>query len=163
MFHEMKVLGFTIDPIAGSPMVILKDEKGDSTLPVWLKTVEVLAIAAELILLDSSARSDRKDLMTHLMEKNGASIGAIVIDRLADGTFTPFVKFIQQGEELAVEVSMCEAIITSLKYRKPMMVGDDVLERGAMIADGDCNGTTETDARRFVEFLDNLDPATLGK
>ncbi|MCM2357699.1 MAG: bifunctional nuclease family protein [Geobacteraceae bacterium] len=163
MYLEMTVFGFTMDSLAGRPVVILKDAKDSNTVPIWLSTSEALSIAAELMLWDSSGRSSRKDLMTLLLENTGTEIGSIVIEGLSDGVFTALVMFLRNGEELPVAVRPCEAIITALKYKMPIRVAEEVLQRASVLAMSDEELARENNVRRFTEFLENLDPATLGK
>lgn len=163
MYLEMTVFGFTMDSLAGRPVVILKDARDSNTVPIWLSTSEALSIAAELMLWDSSGRSGRKDLMTLLMENTGTEIGSIVIEGLSDGVFTALVMFMRNGEELPVAVRPCEAIITALKYKMPIRVAEEVLQRASVLAMSDEEVARENNVRRFTEFLENLDPATLGK
>jgi uncharacterized protein len=163
MYLEMKVFGFTMDSIANRPVVILKDAKENNTVPIWLSTNEALSIASELVLWDSSGQGGRKDLMTLLMARTDTVIGSIVVEGLKDGAFTAVVKFIRNGEELPVVVRPCEAITAALKYKMPILVAEEVLERATVLAMSEEELARENNARRFVEFLENLDPATLGK
>lgn len=159
MYLEMTVFGFAIDSIANRPMVILKDAKDSNTIPIWLATSEALSIAAELILWDCG----RRDLLTLLMENTETEIGSIAIDGVNEGVFSAMVKFFRDGEELRVDVRPCEAIIAALKYKMPIMVAEEVLERASVLALNNEELARENNARRFVEFLENLDPAALGK
>ncbi len=163
MYLEMSVFGFTIDSLANRPVVILKDAIGSNTVPIWLNAGEALSIAAELILWDSTARSGRKDLMTLLMNNMETEIGSISLEGGDDGAFTASVRFIRSGEELSVAVRPCEAIIAALKFKLPIMMAEEVLQRSAVLAISDEEMAGENNARRFTEFLENLDPATLGK
>jgi hypothetical protein len=43
------------------------------------------------------------------------------------------------------------------------MVADDVMARASVLAMTDETIARENDARRFVDFLENLDPTDLGK
>jgi hypothetical protein len=43
------------------------------------------------------------------------------------------------------------------------MVADEVMARGSMLAMNDETIARENDARRFIDFLENLQPADLGK
>ena len=129
MYLEMSVFGFTIDSLANRPVVILKDAIGNNTVPIWLNAGEALSIAAELILWDSTARSGRKDLMTLLMDNMGTQIGSIAIEGGNNGVFTASVRFMQNGEELSVAVRPCEAIIAALKFKMPIMMAEEVLQR----------------------------------
>jgi uncharacterized protein len=163
MYHEMTVFGFTIDSIASRPVVILKDARGNNTMPIWISTSEAFAIAAELMLWDNSASTRTKDLMALFLEKTGTEIGAIIIKGLSNGVFSATVKFLCGDEEFLVEVRPCEAILAALKYKMPILVAEEDLQRASVVAMSGEELAGENNARRFVEFLDNLDPATLGK
>jgi bifunctional DNase/RNase len=163
MYHEMKVFGFTIDAIASRPVVILKDERDNNTIPIWMSTGEAFAIAAELVLWDTASGSGSKDLMALFLEMTGTEVGSIIIDGLNEGVFTASVKFLRGDEAFLVSVRPCEAIIAALKYKMPILVTDEVLQR-ASVADVNGDGlASENNARRFADFLEHLDPATLGK
>ncbi len=163
MYVEMTVFGFTLDSIAGRPVVILKDARDSNTIPIWISTTEAFAIASELMLWDGSTNSRTRDLMALFLEKTGTEVGAIIIEGLTNGVFTASVKFLRGDEEFLVEVRPCEAIMAALKYKMPILVSEDVLQRASVVAMNDEELAGENNARRFVEFLDNLDPATLGK
>ena len=162
MYCEMKVFGFAVDTIANRPVVLLKDAADDNTIPLWLSTSEALVMSAELVLWESTARSGRKDLMTLLLDRTGTEIRAIVVEGLKDGVFAASVKFIRDGDELSVDVRPCEAIIAALKYKMPILVAVEVLERAAGMAMSE-EIAEESNARRFTEFLENLDPSSLGR
>ena len=163
MYLEMTVFGFTMDAIANRPVVILKDARDEKTIPIWMSTAEAFAIAAELILWDGSSSGRTKDLLALFLEKTGTGIVAIMIEDLNDGVFTARVKFLRDEEEFLVGVRPCEAIMAALKYKMPILVSEEVLERAAVLSMSSGELAGENNARRFAEFLDNLDPATLGK
>jgi len=163
MYHKMKVFGFTLDTIAQRPVVILKDAEGNNTVPIWISSLEAASIAAELISCDVSSQNGRGDLLTALLEKMEMSVATISIDNLHDGVFTASVRFDRQGGEVRLDVRPYEALLISLKYKQPVMVADEVMARASMLAMDDETIARENDARRFVDFLENLDPAELGK
>jgi bifunctional DNase/RNase len=163
MYHEMRVFGFTIDAIANRPVVILKDVQDNNTIPVWISTTEAFAIAAELVLEDNPAGRRKRGLMPLFLEKTGTRVGSICIEGLHDGVFTASVKFLRGDEEFPVEVGASEAIRVALGYRMPILVAEDVLQQASLVAMSGEELAGELNARRFTEFLDNLDPATLGK
>ncbi len=163
MYHEMKVFGFAVDSIAGRPVVILKDDCDDNTVPVWISTTEAFAIAAELVLWDGSSSGKAKDLLALFLEKADTEIGAVIIDGLNDGKFAARVKFLRGAEEFSVEVRPCEAIMAALRYKMSIQVAEEVLQRASVVEVSGEELAAEHNARRFAEFLDNLDPASLGK
>jgi len=159
----MKVFGFTLDAIAQRPVVILKDAEDNNTVPIWISSLEAASIAAELISCDVSSQNGRGDLLSALLEKMGMGVATISIDNLRDGVFTASVGFSSEGGEIRLDVRPYEALIISLKYKQPVMVADEVMARASMLAMDDETIARENDARRFVDFLENLDPAELGK
>ena len=163
MFHEMTVFGFTIDSIASRPVVILKDTRGNNPIPIWISTTDALAIAAELVLGGNSSGGKAKDLMSLFLEKTGTEIGAIIIGGLNNGLDIAHVKFLRGDEEFLVEVRPCEAIMAALKYKMQILVSEEVMERASVNAMSGEELGGENNARRFAEFLENLDPTTLGK
>jgi hypothetical protein len=144
-------------------VVLLKDPRDNDTIPIWISSSEAFAIAAELMLCDNSASSKTKDLMALFLEKTGTEISAIIIEGLSNGVFSAIVKFLRGDEEFQVEVRPCEAIMAALKYKMPILVAEEVLQRASVVTMNCEELAGENNARRFVEFLDNLDPATLGK
>jgi hypothetical protein len=159
----MKVFGFTLDTIAQRPVVILKDADDANTVPIWINSMEAVSIAAELISSDISAQNGRGDLLSKLLEKMDMKVTMISIDTLNDGVFSANVTVCCETGEIMLNVKPFEALIISLKYRLPVMVADEVMARGSMLAMSDETIARETDARRFIDFLENLQPADLGK
>ena len=163
MYHKMKVFGFTLDTLAHRPVVILKDGEDTHTIPIWISSLEAVSIAAELINGDMSSQNGRVDLLSLLLEKITMEVTAISIDSLNDGVFTASVTFRKKNGEVRINVRPSEALIISLKYKLPVLVADDVMARASMLAMTDETIARENDARRFVDFLEHLDPAELGK
>ena len=163
MYHEMTIYGFTLDAIARMPVIILKDAAGKNSLPIWINTQESVSLAGELISRDISSQSGRGDLLTNLLQRLKLTIGTVTIESLQDGIFTASVRFSGKGKDFTVDIHISEAMITALKYKLPVMVHEEVIKQASMLDFNEGNFSRETDARRFVDFLENLDPAALGK
>jgi len=164
MYLEMKVFGFALDAIAHMPVIILKDADEKHAVPVWIGTSESVNFAAEFVGREVSLRNGRKDLFTLLIERLGMSIASIVIESLHEGVFTASVRLASaDGEEMRLELHVSEAMLLSLKYRVPVMVNSDLLTQVSTLDMSEESFAQENNARRFVDFLDQLDPATLGK
>lgn len=162
MYHKMKVFGFALDTLAQRPVIILKDDDGGNTVPIWIGSMEVLTIAAELIGGDKMP-SGRDDLLSKLLERLGMRVEKISIDTLNDGVFTATVTVSGEKDDLSLDVRPYEALAISLKYALPILVSDEVMERGSLLAMSDETIARENDARRFIDFLEKLDPSDLGK
>jgi len=163
MYIEMKVFGFALDSIAQMPMILLKDAKEEHTIPVWIGTSESVSFAAEFVGREVALRNGRKDLLGSLLERLGMHIIGIFIESLSGGVFTASVGLAAAaGEELRVEVHVSEALLLSLRYRMPVQVESELLSQVSTL-DMSEDIAEETNARRFIDFLDQIDPTTLGK
>ena len=164
MYVEMKVYGFALDAIAHMPVIILKDADEKHAVPVWISTSESVTFAAEFVGREVSLRNGRKDLFASLIDRLGMSIASIVIESLDDGVFTASVRLAVEGaEEMRLEVHVSEAMLLSLKYRVPVLVNSDLLTKVSTLDMSEESFAQENNARRFVDFLDQLDPSSLGK
>ena len=164
MYLEMKVYGFALDAIAQMPVIILKDADEKHAVPVWIGTSESVTFAAEFVGREVSLRNGRKDLFTSLIERLGMSIASIVIESLKDGVFTASARLAAaEGEEMRLDIHVSEAMLLSLKYRVPILVNRDQLSQVSTLDMNEEGFAQENNARRFVDFLDQLDPSSLGK
>lgn len=163
MYHKMKVFGFALDTLAQRPVVILKDAEESNTIPIWIGSLDALTIAAELIGGDSTSHAGREDLLSKLLDKMEMRVEKVSIDSLNDGVFSATVTLGSGTGEIRLDVRPFEALAISLKYTLPVLVSDEVMERGSLLAMSDETIARENDARRFIEFLEKLDPSDLGK
>lgn len=163
MYYRMKIYGFALDAIAQMPVIILKDEAGDITVPIWIGHQESVSVAVELINRDLIAQSGRGDLLTALTQQLGILIDSITIESLREGIFTTSVTFCSKRKKHLVEVKITEALLAALKYKIPVMVHEDVVKQAPVLDLKEGKFSRENDARRFVDFLEKLDPATMGK
>jgi bifunctional DNase/RNase len=93
----------------------------------------------------------------------GMEVSRISIDDLNDGAFSATLALKGEHGEIKLDVRPYEALCLSLKYDLAVMVADNVLARGSMMAMKDETIARENDARRFIDFLEKLDPSDLGK
>jgi bifunctional DNase/RNase len=164
MFLEMKVYGFALDAIAQMPVIILKDAEEKHAVPVWINASEAVAFAAELVGRDVSSRSGRKDLFNSLVERLGLSVSSIAIESLRGGVFTASVRLLSaEGKEMRLELHVSEAMLVSIKYRLPVMVNREILTQVSTLDMNEEGFARENNARRFVDFLDHLEPSSMGK
>lgn len=164
MHLEMKVFGFALDAIAQMPVIILKDAEEKYALPVWINASESVSFAAQFVGREMAARNSRKDVFTALTDHLGMTVTGIVIDGVRDGVFNSFVRLLsREGEEIRLEVHVAEAMLLSLKYQLPVLVHEEVLSQASSLDMNEESFAQENNARRFVDFLDHMDPAAMGK
>jgi bifunctional DNase/RNase len=164
MYLEMKVFGFALDAIAQMPVIILKDAEEKHAVPVWISASESVSFAAQFVGREIPTRSSRKDVFTALTERLGMKVSGLVIESLRDGAFTASVRLAPvDGEELRLEVHVVEALLLSLKYQLPVQVDSEVLAQASSLDMNEEALSKENNARRFVDFLDHMDPSAMGK
>jgi bifunctional DNase/RNase len=163
-YLEMKVYGFALDAIAQMPVIILKDAEEKHAVPVWINATEAVAFAAELVGRDVAARTGRKDLVNSLLDRLEMAIAGIVIESQREGVFTSWVRLTRHdGEEMRIDLHVAEAMLVSLKYRLPVLVSRELLNQVSTLDMHEDALSSENNARRFVDFLDHLDPSAMGK
>jgi len=161
MYLKMNIHGFALDSIAQRPVVLLKDGDEANTIPIWINSTDTLYIVAELVRHDAVATSDRKDLLSALLSHLDAAVEEIVIEDVRDGLFDASVGVTVDGATVMLPVRISEALVLALKHSLPVMVAEHLLHKISRCDSAEC--FTDADARRFVDFLENLDPADLGK
>ena len=159
----LKLIGFAIEPAARQPIAILKDEGGEITFPLWLENADVVTISIELLRRELAARNGGKELLVALQEALSLKIVEVVIDSRPEGSYGAAIIFAGDDGELTVEVALAEALVASLKYRLPILVSREAVERAAYVEQSVDLGSSAGAPPASLGWLENLDPATFGK
>lgn len=157
MLVEMFIKGLMIDPVTNMPIVILRDELGERTLPIWVGPVEANAIAMQVENVESP-RPMTHDLLHSVLTDLGATLRRVVISDLRDGTYFAYLQ-LQRGEEvLFIDARPSDALALSLRTRAPVFVEASVMDQtGSMEAK-----PGPADSERLQRWLESLDPDDLG-
>jgi bifunctional DNase/RNase len=163
MFIEMQVSGLTIDPITGTPIVILKDLEEKKAIPIWIGIFEASAIATELEKVKFS-RPMTHDLLKDVLAALQASLVRIEIQDLRNNTFYASLFLEKGGESVIVDARPSDAIALALRIGAPIFVEEKVIEKSRSI-DFEVN-LMEKDKltdEKLKEFLENLPMENFGK
>lgn len=163
MYHRLNIHGFSLDSLSQRPMVLLKDGDGKVTLPLWLNKLDVLTVVAELLNRELLNQGGRRDLLGSFLKQIGMDVASVTIDSLNDGFYAASVRFEGAGEGVTMQVRPSEAIVAAMRFNLPVMVAEEVVNRATVMDLQDEQVQKESTARRVTEFLENIDPATLGK
>lgn len=178
----MTVGGVTLDPVTKTPVVLLKDEREEVTLPIWVGLLEATAMATELEGVKMS-RPMTHDLMRRIVEEVGASVQRIVVTDLRENTFYAQIELLISGALHTLDARPSDAISLALRMGCPIFVSRDVIaasgnkEEEEVSADEEAEaglegddhdedddkveGTldlSEIDREEWNEILQNLDP-----
>ena len=157
MLIEMFIKGLMIDPVTNMPIVILRDDGNERTLPIWVGPVEANAIALQIENV-TPARPMTHDLLTNVLSDLGANLQRVVICDLRDGTFFAYLELDRAGEVLFVDSRPSDALALSLRTRAPVFVDDKVLNEAKSVD----ASSDEADRERLQRWLESLDPDDLG-
>jgi uncharacterized protein len=158
MLIEMSIKGLMVDPMAGTPIVILKDKQGERVLPIWVGVPEANAIALQIENV-STPRPMTHDLLRNIITDLEGRVDRVVVSDLKDNTYFAIIHLTVRGERVAVDARPSDAIALALRTRSPILVEEAVIEN-ARTADF----TAEpADNERLQKWLESLDPEELGK
>ena len=158
MLIEMSIKGLMVDPMAGTPIVILKDKQGERVLPIWVGVPEANAIALQIENV-STPRPMTHDLLRNIITDLEGRVDRVVVSDLRDNTYFAIIHLTVRGERVAVDARPSDAIALALRTRSPILVEEAVIEN-ARTADFN---TEPADSERLQKWLESLDPEELGK
>jgi bifunctional DNase/RNase len=134
---EMFVGGLVIDPATQAPIVVLKDESGNITLPIWIGIPEATSIASAIKQV-AMARPLTHDLFFDLLLEVGVTVQRVVITELREATYFAELVLGQGDRVMVLDSRPSDAIAMALRASAPIYVAQAVLDQ-AKVAFGESN------------------------
>jgi bifunctional DNase/RNase len=134
---EMFVGGLVLDPATQAPIVVLKDESGKITLPIWIGIPEATSIASAIKQV-TMARPLTHDLFYDLLLEVGVTVQRVVITELKESTYFAELVLGQGDRVMVLDSRPSDAIAMALRASAPIYVAQSVLDQ-AKIAFGGTN------------------------
>jgi len=128
---EVKVVKVAIDVNSKMPVIVLKEKKGEKTLPIWIGLFEAQAIALALENV-KPPRPLTHDLAKLLIEKLEGKVDRVVISDLVNNTFYARILIRRNGENLQVDSRPSDAIALALRLKVPIFIDEAVLNKVAV-------------------------------
>ncbi len=155
---EVRVRGVTVDPQAGSPVVLLEELQGDRVLPIWVGVFEARAIAMEMDKI-APPRPMTHDLIKNILETIEARLLKIVVTDLRENTFFAELH-LQMGEgEYTVDSRPSDAIALALRVAAPIFVNEEVVQKAKSLeVTKDAEPVKADDPEKLREWLENIKP-----
>ena len=159
---SMYVHAITLDADSNSPILILKEENGERTLPIWIGLLEATAIATEMEKIEF-ARPMTHDLSVNLLKKMEIKIPRIEISNLKDNTYYALITLKQGDRELTVDARPSDAVAIALRAEAQIFVNESVLKitqptKGTVIKNGE---RIPSEEKKWAKILEEMDPATV--
>jgi bifunctional DNase/RNase len=142
---EVKIRALMMDPNSGTPIVILKDIKSETMLPIWVGAYEANAIALEIEKV-APQRPMTHDLLRNLIVEMGARVNRVVVTDLRDNTFFAVIEMqTSEGTSMILDSRPSDAIALALRVDCPIFVDLNVIQasRSALPSMQDESGDLE--------------------
>ena len=150
---KMSLEGVRIELPSQKPIILLKEEKGNRYLPIWIGPFEASAIALEM----SHIRTPRPmthDLIINIIRNLKIKIDNIEISDLRDNTFYAIINIINQENRLIrIDSRPSDAIATAVRSKCDIYVEENVLDTGGLVIQ-----SIDEEVEKFRDFLDHIDP-----
>ena len=162
MLHKVRIAGLTMDPASNTPIIILKSDDDEQTIPIWIGLLEATSIASVL----QNVKFERP--MTHDLFKNFSEhlnivVASVEVCDLQDNTFYAKINFMSGEEHFTMDARPSDAIAIALRFEAPIYVDEKVVaksrqgEKPAEVLD-----QTE-EGRKWAEYLEKLSEEDFGK
>ncbi len=153
----VKVHAITIDQHSNTPILILKEEGGNRTLPIWIGLLEATAIATELEKL-SFARPMTHDLAINLLAAMDVRIPKVIVNDLEDNTYYALITLVQGQKEVEVDARPSDAVALALRSGADIYVNEKVLKKSQPLPDTNFSDIHPKDDQTWADVLEELDP-----
>jgi len=162
MLHKVSIAGLTMDPASNTPIIILKSEKNNQALPIWIGLLEATSIASPLQHIKYE-RPMTHDLFKNFTELLDISISKIEVCDLKDNTFYAKIYFISKDGNFEMDARPSDAIALALRFDAPIFVADEIMQKSKM-GDGEAEVLdTSEEGKKWADYLESLSPEDFGK
>ena len=158
----MTISGLTVDPLAKSPIVILKEVDGDKTLPIWIGLLEATAIASELEGIKFS-RPMTHDLLNNLLDMVTIEVTKIEVCDLRDSTYYALIHFKQGDKEMSIDARPSDALAIALRVKAPIFVDEEIINKSKEIDLKPQAEDKSEEGKKWEKILEGFNAEDFGK
>jgi bifunctional DNase/RNase len=160
-YRHLHIVGFTVD--AMQPLALFKDDTAETTFPLWLEMVDVLAITAELVTRRLAGKDERSELLDSILATVGLRIADILVDGTAGSGYRADVCLEGEDGPVRVRVDLVTALLTAIKYKLPVGISEEALASSSLVDHSGIEGDGLPDEKRLLEMLEKMNPEEMGK
>jgi hypothetical protein len=158
------LLGVHVEATSGTPLVLLQEQdEPHRVLPIFIGGPEATSIALA-ISGHVPARPLTHDLMARLVETLDATVDAVEVTGLRDGTFLAELALTVASDQRRVDSRPSDAIALAVRVGAPVFVSDVVLDLAGVTLRTTDDGIPDEESideavAEFRRVLDDIDPA----
>jgi len=157
----VEVEAIAIDPEGNSPIVILKEQGGERSLPIWIGLMEATAIATELEKI-AFERPMTHDLCIHILESLSCKLTEVEVTDLRENTFFAVLRIEREGVIAEIDARPSDAIALALRAGAEIYVNSEVFNLISNQEDAKeqyiKEGGISSEKQKLAELLERLDP-----
>jgi uncharacterized protein len=155
---KMKLEGVRIEVPSQKPILLLKEEKGNRYLPIWIGPYEASAIALEMSNI-KTPRPMTHDLIINIINNLNISVDNIEITDIRNNTFYAIINIKNtESKVIRVDSRPSDAIATAVRTKCDIFVAEHVLESGGLEIQ-----SIDDEVKKFKEFLNHVNPDDFNK
>lgn len=154
---EVSVINVAIDVKSKMPVIVLKEKKGEKTLPIWIGLFEAQSIALAMENI-KPPRPLTHDLAKSLIQKLRGEVDKVIINDLRHNTFYAKILIRQNGKDIQVDSRPSDAIAIALRLKIPIFIEEVVLDKVATGA----SPIGDEEIKDFKKKLKDLKPEDFG-
>lgn len=124
------ISGVVNDSATNSYIVLLKGEREEEILPIWIGILEAGAIAMALENV-APPRPMTQDLMKTVFDAAGVAVERVLISDLRENTFYATLYLAQDGRKFEVDSRPSDALAIALRHHAPIYVNEEVFWKQA--------------------------------
>ncbi len=150
---EVAVDSIRVHMPTGQHVVILKEREAERFLPIWIGVAEANAIAIKITGIVPD-RPITHDLVVSLFEQLRVEVSRIVVTSLDNDVYFARIVGRVEGRTLDLDARPSDAIALAVRLGSPIYVAREVLEKAAVLPEGEAE---QERLRVFQEMVNSMD------
>jgi bifunctional DNase/RNase len=124
---EVELSRIIIDEASDQQVIVLKEKKGERSLPIVIGVVEIMAIDRRLK-GRTTIRPLTHDLLGNVINALGAKIEKVVISDLQNHTYYATIHLSINGKKIEVDSRPSDAIAVAVASDVPLFANEEVFD-----------------------------------
>jgi uncharacterized protein len=126
---EMEIATVTLDPLSGTPLVLLRNPRSGELVPIFIGAAEARAILFSLHGAELP-RPLTHDLLSDVVTATGSRLERVFIDDLVDDTYLGILELSQSGRDapLLIDARPSDALALALRTEATIHITTQVLD-----------------------------------